>query len=68
MNQENKINGIQEQENVADMLHNAVENACVSYDEKCCGHCRYYDSSDSTCSDGKPVRPTDWCSSFTWAY
>ena len=42
------------------------QKICIMCDDKCCGHCSYYDGK-GYCSDGKPVRPTDWCKDFKWA-
>ena len=47
---------------------NVIDSKKISVmcDDRCCGHCSHYDG-DGYCSDGKPVRATDWCKDFRWA-
>lgn len=42
------------------------KNITVMCDDRCCGHCAHY-GGDGYCSDGNPVRSTDWCEDFKWA-
>lgn len=46
------------------------QQLCVTCDDKCCAHCKYYDG-DGYCVSGwsrTATRPSDYCSSFSWAY
>ena len=42
------------------------KNISIMCDDRCCGHCRYYDG-NGYCSDGTAVRSSDWCNDFKWA-
>ena len=59
-------NSVSEQNKTISKNQIVSEMVSTMFDDRCCGHCKYYDGK-GYCSDGKPVRPTDYCSSFKYA-